>query len=52
MPMRRLLYKPRTFFVLALGYRYTGTIAVTTPIATAFKFKFCIRHRKSGLLNR
>jgi hypothetical protein len=27
-----------------------NAIAATAPIATAFKF--CIRHRKSGLLNR
>ena len=27
-----------------------NVIAATTPIATAFKF--CIRHRKNGLLNR
>jgi hypothetical protein len=44
---------------LASGHgRYAGlglfdqksAIAVTMPIATAFKF--CIRHRKNGLLNR
>jgi hypothetical protein len=28
------------------------SIEATTPIATATAFKFCIRHRKNGLLNR
>ena len=42
---------PRLIYPMAgLGIFYQkGTLAVTMPIATAFKF--CIGHRKNGLLN-
>ena len=43
--------RPETGLVAGLGlFDQKSAIAVAMPIFTAFKF--CIRHRKNGLLNR